>query len=233
MLTTQGVRTLTKAPWWNLVKNEVARTITLRAKAGDLELKPHGSILGQMFVDTLNGHPECRVYVHYLITRKWPEILSDIGEELSQEVLDVVRHEEGGRWFYEFQRFLATAWKNSIDPAPPVKKEPPGFRAVIETEFFKEFLHIWAGHLKMGRPPHLLATMLVNLMLANESFEAFYNWMAASSYEEVLTAIGPKIQEEVKAYFRSSEAVAFFDEVIGVIARRIKDDYEQRGLLAH
>jgi hypothetical protein len=232
MLTTQGVRTLTKAPWWNLVKNEVARTITLRAKAGDLELKPHGSILGQMFVDTLNGHPECRSYVHYLITRKWPEVISDTEEELPQEILDVLRHEEGDRWFSEFQRFLATAWRNSIDPPQPVKDEPPGFRTVIEMGFFRDFLRIWAGHLKMGRASHLLANMLAGLMIKDTSFEVFYNWMAASTYEEVFAAIEPKIQEDMKAAFRSPEALAFFDEVIRIIAKRIKDDYEQRGLVA-
>jgi ribosomal protein L5 len=55
--------------------------------------------------------------------------------------------------------------------------------------------------------------------------------MAAVSYEEVLAAIEPKMQVEMKASFRSPEAVAFFDELIQIICRRIKDDYEQRGLL--
>jgi hypothetical protein len=68
-------------------------------------------------------------------------------------------------------------------------------------------------------------------MLQDASFEVFFNWIAACSYEEVLAAIEPKMQVEMKASFRSPEAVTFFDELIQIICGRIKDDYEQRGLL--
>src|SRR5438128_2246212 len=110
MLTTKKVREILMQPWWTLVKNEVARAIAVRIKAKDPDLRPHGTILGQMFIDVLNVHSDCRAYFHYLTTRKWSEILTDAAEDLSDQMLEVLRHEQAEQWFTEFQKFLITAW---------------------------------------------------------------------------------------------------------------------------
>ena len=125
MLTTKGVRDLIRQPWWPLVKNEAARCIAVRIRAEDPALKPHGSIMGQMFVELLNTRPEFRMVVHYLTSRKWEELVSDVAEDLSDAALETFRHKEGSEWWKEFQAFLITAWKQSVAPDAVKKEEPP------------------------------------------------------------------------------------------------------------
>lgn len=128
MLTTKGVRELLKRPWWTLVKNEVGRTVAIRVRAESPNLKPHGSVLGQMFIDLLNSNPDCRAYFHYLTTRTWEEVLMDIAEDVSEEMTRAFRHEEAAKWFGEFQGFLNLSWKNSISPPPDAPPVAPWIR---------------------------------------------------------------------------------------------------------
>lgn len=126
MLTSADVRRYFKNPIWTRIKNEVARTIAIRTKEEDPALKPPGSVLAQVFLDTLNANPtvgfQIRACIQYLVTRKWGEILDDIKEDLSQPMYEVMASPEGFSWFREFQKFVVLAWNNSTTapeaPAP-------------------------------------------------------------------------------------------------------------------
>lgn len=132
MLTSADVRRYFKNPMWTRIKNEVARTIAVRTKEEDPTLKPPGSMLGQVFLDAVNGLDQgvslqLRESIQYLVTRKWGEILDDIKEDLSQPMYEVMASPEGFAWFREFQRFVVLAWNNALaaPAAPAPAADPP------------------------------------------------------------------------------------------------------------
>lgn len=115
MLTADDIKAMVNEPWFNNLQKEILRDINKRVKyAAEPALKPHGSMIGQIFLDKMNADPSYRVHFHYLRSREWDEILADIKEAVKPEDLVVFGHKEGHSWFNELQRFLIGAWNSSM-----------------------------------------------------------------------------------------------------------------------
>lgn len=226
MLTTATVKVLLRKPWWNLVKNEVARVIAIRAQAPDDGLRPHGSGLGQDFIDTMNELPELREYVHYLTTRGWLEILSDIEEDLSPEMDKALRHEEGARWFKEFQRFILHAWKQSV---PDAEVDQPILR--IQRRLFEVARDELALHLEKQVHPALMANAMLELMRdpVNDSSRRTTllcaTFIAPRTWPEVVKALSDRFSEDLSKFLTPAASV-YFEQFKEMIVAQIEDFYE-------
>jgi hypothetical protein len=76
--------------------------------------KPHGTLLGQAFIDNMNEDVSLRKYMHFLISRNWQEILEEVGNGFQPEHAETLKDPEAEVWFNEFQSFLSQAWNASI-----------------------------------------------------------------------------------------------------------------------
>lgn len=226
MLTTSTVKGILRKPWWTLVKNEVARAIAIRTKAADDFLKPHGSVLGQAFVDLMNELPDLREYVHYLTTRGWPELISDIESDLSTEMQEALRHEEGAAWYQEFQKFLLEAWASSI----PKASEEEAFRiisrktyAIAKTEF--------KLHVERGITPGVMASAILELMrdsandVTRKAATLSCTFLAARTWPEVLVALAAKFSEDLKE-FDTPKAAAYFETLKVMMLSQVEEFWD-------
>lgn len=115
MLTADDIKAMVNEPWFQNLQKEILRDINKRVKyAAEPTLKPHGSMIGQIFLDKMNADPSYRVHFHYLRSREWDEILADIKDAVKPEDLAVFSNKEGFAWFNELQRFLIGAWNSSM-----------------------------------------------------------------------------------------------------------------------
>jgi hypothetical protein len=228
MLTTSTVKIVLRKPWWPLVKNEAARVIAIRAKALDEGLKPHGSVLGQMFIEAMNGLPDLRSYVHYLTSRGWPELVSDIEGDLSPEMLEVLRHEEGSLWFKEFQKFVLEAWNNSI-PHP----DPDETFSVLTRRMFTIIKDELSLHLERKVSPALMANSVLELLrdssdpVTRKATTLSITFLSARSWQEVLDALGVRFSENFSKW-DTPEATAYFDRFKAMILAQIEDFWDQQ-----
>jgi hypothetical protein len=122
-MTKDAIKDVLKEPWFKDLQDEIAVTIQRRKMATNPALKPHGSLLGQAFIDRLNKDPRIRPFMTYLITRYWnekpagwtqPSILEDAAEGIKSEYMELFKEPEAELWFREFQEFLTMAWNASI-----------------------------------------------------------------------------------------------------------------------
>lgn len=226
MLTTSTVKVILRKSWWSLVKNEVARVIAIRGQATDDGLRPSGSGLAQDFIDTMHELPELREYVHYLTTRGWLEILSDIQSDLSPEMEKALHHEEGARWFREFQRFLIHAWKRS---APEAEADQPILR--IHRRLFEIARDELALHLEKKVHPALMANAMLELMrdpsndASRRTALLCATFMAPRTWPEVVKALSDRFSEDLSR-FVTPAAAAYFEQFKEMIVAQIEDFYE-------
>lgn len=109
-----SVKEAVKEPWFQELQEEIALTVKRRKEAPSPNLKPHGTLLGQSFIDKMNREPRIRTYFHYLITRYWHQIMADAGEGIKAEYKELFKDPEAEVWFTEFQSFLTASWNASI-----------------------------------------------------------------------------------------------------------------------
>ena len=214
MLTDKDIQEVLQQPWWTTVKNEVARTIAIRTKAEDPSLRPHGSLLGQMYIELLNKVPELRTYVHYLLTRKWPELLEVLKGDLSPQMRKALEHEQGAEWFMEFQRFLARAWKRSSGQTDDPLQ-------VFDSGIFMTIRNEWLLHVRRKASPGALAGIMVEWMrnaendLLRRGAMNAYAFITVRSWKEVLDALRTHdiVSDPVQdlADLDTPEAEAFYD----------------------
>jgi hypothetical protein len=115
MLTADDIKAMVNEPWFQNLQKEILRDVNKRIKyVSEPTLKPHGSMIGQIFLDKMNADPSYRVHFHYLRSREWEEILADIKDAVKPEDLAIFSHKEGFSWFNELQRFLIGAWNSSM-----------------------------------------------------------------------------------------------------------------------
>lgn len=114
VLTKEGIQKALKEPWFLDLQDEIVRTVKKRKTATNPRLKPHGTLLGQAFIDNMNEDVSLRKYMHFLISRNWQEILAEVGDGFKPEYAEVFRDPEAEVWFGEFQEFLSAAWNASI-----------------------------------------------------------------------------------------------------------------------
>lgn len=156
MFTAKDIERVFQAPWWESVKNEVIRTITIRISTREPLDRPHGSLLGQAFLDILNdveGRVEAKEYVHYLSTRSWAELVTDASPNLSERALEALRHPQGEKWFQEFRRFVLRAWGRSIG------EEEVDVR-IFHRELFDIIVQEFKRHVALGDPLFLANTVM-------------------------------------------------------------------------
>lgn len=225
MLTTKDVKIAMRKPWWTLIKNEVARVIAIRIKAEDPGLRPHGSILGQAFVDEMNELPELRDYFHYLTTRGWAEILSDVEGDLSPEMVKVLGHEQGAAWFLEFQKFMLMAWKNSTSQGA---EGPLDVFESFDRKVLEDIRKEWLLHLEKGVGPGPLALVMLEWMrdsqndVLRRSSAAAFAFMAVRSWPEVLEAVERRLGGDLKT-LDTPKAAEFFDEFKAMVAFSVRE----------
>lgn len=114
VLTKEAIQNAVKEKWFQDLQDEIARTVKKRKTAVDPRLKPHGTLLGQAFIDNMNEDISLRKYMHFLISRNWTEILEEVGTGFKPELVEVMHDPEAESWFNEFQLFLSAAWNASI-----------------------------------------------------------------------------------------------------------------------
>lgn len=114
VLTKEAIANAVKEPWFQDLQDEIARTVKRRKNAQDPRLKPHGTLLGQAFIDQMNEDVSMRRYMHYLTSREWSEILVDAEPGFKAENKEILHDPEAATWFLEFQAFLTAAWNSSI-----------------------------------------------------------------------------------------------------------------------
>ena len=114
VLTKEAIQKALNEPWFIDLQKEIARTVRKRKNATTPLQKPHGTLLGQAFIDNMNEDVSLRKYMHFLISRDWPEILEEVGTGFQPEHAEILRDPEAEVWFNEFQGFLSSAWNASI-----------------------------------------------------------------------------------------------------------------------
>ena len=115
VLNSEKIKQVAKEPWFQDLQEEIFLTVKKRINAQNVQLKPHGSMLGQAFIQQMNeGDNRLRPYFHFLCSREWDDILKMTEEGLKPEYKSILYHEEGKLWFTEFQAFLTTAWNQTI-----------------------------------------------------------------------------------------------------------------------
>lgn len=114
VLTKEAIQKALNEPWFIDLQKEIARTVKKRKSATTSLQKPHGTLLGQAFIDNMNEDVSLRKYMHFLISRTWPEILEEVGNGFQPEHADILKDPEAEVWFNEFQGFLSAAWNASI-----------------------------------------------------------------------------------------------------------------------
>lgn len=117
VLTKEAIEAAVKEPWFQDLQDEIARTVRRRKNVSDPRLKPHGTLLGQAFIDQMNVDMGMRKYMHYLCSREWSEVLSDAEPGIKTENREILHDPEAAAWFSEFQTFLTAAWNASIGVA--------------------------------------------------------------------------------------------------------------------
>jgi len=114
VLSKEAIAEAVKEPWFQDLQDEIARTVRRRKAAADPKLKPHGTLLGQAFLDQMNADVSMRRYMHYLTSRDWSEVLVDADLGIKPENKEVLHDPEAVVWFCEFSAFLVRAWNNSM-----------------------------------------------------------------------------------------------------------------------
>ncbi len=219
MITTENAHEALQASWWETVKNEVVRTIAVRIKAKDEVDKPHGSILGEMFVMAMNQDPSVRLFVNYLLTRGWSEIVDDLKAGLSPQVkrtlLDV--EGEGEAWFSEFRGYVGKAWAKSCGTS-----SSKDIWRILDREMFKTIRQEWLKHVKSGTSAGALAQVMSEWMRNGDNDEVrrsatnAYAYISVRSWPEVLAALRTSdlIRDPIQdlAGLDSKEAEEYYDE---------------------
>lgn len=114
VLTKEAIQKALNEPWFIDLQKEIARTIRKRKTVTDPIQKPHGTLLGQAFIDSMNEDVSLRKYMHFLISRNWQEIHEEVGNGFQPEHVEMLKDPEAEVWFNEFQAFLSRAWNASI-----------------------------------------------------------------------------------------------------------------------
>jgi hypothetical protein len=114
VLTKDAIEAAVKEKWFQDLQSEIVRTVKRRKTVPDPRLKPHGTLLGQAFIDQMNEDVGMRKYMHYLCSRVWSEVLTDAEVGILAENKEIMHDPETEIWFTEFQLFLTAAWNSSI-----------------------------------------------------------------------------------------------------------------------
>ncbi len=201
------VGSVIQKPWWPQVKNEVARTVTVRIKAENRFEKPHGSVLGQLFIDAMSQEPEIRSYVHYLLTRNWDEVVEELKGDLSPQIKRTLLDQQGVEWFAEFKRFLSHAWNQSIssDEATPIFH-------ILDRRMFLAIHKEWVLHVNNAPSAAALAAVMMEWMRdsaatserRNAALNA-YAFIVVRTWPEVLSAL--RIHEAVRDLVQDLEGL--------------------------
>lgn len=225
MFTEKDAEELFKEPWWDGLKNEVLRTVTMRIKARrDGTQEPHGSILCQAFLNLMNdGEVAFREFIPYLSTRSWQEVLMNVSVNLSEKALEVLNNEEARLWFEEFQQYLIYSWKR-------------GLRTTVDLEIFdvatiRALIHEVDLHVSANRPEFFANTFIEwmrdpqdHRMRNGASMAATF--MIPRTWKEVLEAVSKHYKEDVSGL--DTRAAASFFERFKVMIKGAVSDYWQR-----
>lgn len=114
VLTKEAIQKALTEPWFIDLQKEIARTVRKRKAAATPLQKPHGTLLAQAFIDSMNEDVGLRKFMHFLISRDWQEILEEVGDGFQPEHAEIMKDPEAEVWFNEFQSFLSSAWNSSI-----------------------------------------------------------------------------------------------------------------------
>ena len=104
--------------WFSDLQDEVSRVVALRISRTPGPWQ--GAVMAEQYIDDTNAElrsnpPVTRMkkFMHYLCTRTWTGILEDAKDSIKTANSSVLRNEEAGKWFDEFQSFLRLSWDSS------------------------------------------------------------------------------------------------------------------------
>lgn len=104
---------------------------------------------------------------------------------------------------------------------------------MLDKPFFKQVIKEWAFHVKTNQDPTTFANMYMEWMrdpLDHEGRKAttmFANFMKPREWSDMMKIIGPKLDKDVAATFKSEVAVDFYDGFKAMVVEQIRDYWEQ------
>lgn len=104
---------------------------------------------------------------------------------------------------------------------------------MVDKPFFKQVLKEWSFHVSKGEDPTTFANMYLEWMrdpMDHEGRKAcsmFANFMKPRDWADMLKILGPKLDKETIAVFKSPEAEAFYDGFRAMVVEQIRDYWEQ------
>jgi hypothetical protein len=114
VLTREQAREMSREPWFKELQDLIARDVKARINAKVPSAKPHGSMIGQLFIDKVNEDAKYRMHFHYLRSRRWEEVLEDADPGITPENKELFKHPEAYAWFDQFSGYLVQSWNASL-----------------------------------------------------------------------------------------------------------------------
>jgi hypothetical protein len=104
---------------------------------------------------------------------------------------------------------------------------------MLDKPFFRQVIKEWSLHVKTNQDPTTFANMYMEWMrdpLDHEGRKAttmFANFMKPREWSDMMKIMGPKLDKDVAAIFKSEAACDFYDGFKAMVVEQIKDYWEQ------
>ena len=104
---------------------------------------------------------------------------------------------------------------------------------MLDKPFFRQVIKEWSLHVKTNQDPTTFANMYMEWMrdpLDHEGRKAttmFANFMKPREWTDMMKIMGPKLDKDVSAIFKSEAAADFYDGFKAMVVEQIKDYWEQ------
>lgn len=104
---------------------------------------------------------------------------------------------------------------------------------MLDKPFFRQVIKEWSLHVKTNQDPTTFANMYMEWMrdpLDHEGRKAttmFANFMKPREWSDMMKIMGPKLDKDVSAIFKSEAAADFYDGFKAMVVEQIKDYWEQ------
>jgi hypothetical protein len=110
VLTENEIMAELNKPWFKELKSEAIRTLEARANGMNL----HGAMMGQIFLQNLNAGKVTVAHLHWVCSRRWPEVLQIAKDSITDEERKVLGTPDAAKWWGEMTWYLAESYNRSL-----------------------------------------------------------------------------------------------------------------------